>query len=82
MTSISIPNDPSAEFGSKQTTISDVLRRVLAPLMDERATAAERAVSAHLAAQSDGRLAGLGFSAGEISAIRAGEPVNRILGRR
>ncbi|HJU32539.1 MAG TPA: hypothetical protein VJ740_13830 [Hyphomicrobiaceae bacterium] len=81
MTSISMSNRLPADAAAKQATWGDALRGALASWMEARTRAAERAVSAHLAGQGDGRLAGLGFSTKEIAAIRAGEPVNRILGR-
>jgi hypothetical protein len=82
MTSISMPGRPQAALEEKQTTIGDAVGRAITRFTESRAQAAERFMSARFAALSDGELARLGFSAGEVAAFRGGEPVSRILGRR
>lgn len=49
------------------------LSRLVKRLLEAREDKAKRSVLGHLAAMDDARLAGLGFTAEDIQALRAGE---------
>ena len=59
------------EHTSEASPPAGLLRRLLAAMAESRRRSAERVIAAYFENQSDQRLADLGFSAADISALRA-----------
>jgi hypothetical protein len=59
-----------------------LLERIFASIIEARERQAVHTVAVQLAGLSSERLAGLGLTNAEIAAIRTGEPVGHVLGRR
>ena len=70
MSIITLPGS-AAEYEAQEGPRAGLLRRVLAAIFESRRLSAERRIAAYLEGQSEERLAHLGFSAADLSSIRA-----------
>jgi hypothetical protein len=73
---------PRGALEASPSAVGSLLRRAMAAFLESRRLSAHRHVARHLEGLSDVRLLDLGFSAAEIEAIRAGEPVVDVLAQR
>jgi uncharacterized protein YjiS (DUF1127 family) len=82
MSTIRAPIPAPGTVEATTRAVVDTMHRAVAAFTKARERSVARRIAVHLEGMSDVRLLDLGFSAADIEAIRAGQPLADVLARR
>jgi hypothetical protein len=77
-----IPSIATTPFPASSRPRAGLFARILAAIVEAQTRRAQHEIAGHLGRLDDSHLAALGFDAVQIQAIRTGEPVAHVIGRR